>query len=313
MKKKIILYSLFLIISLILIIAIVNNFNREEIKYDITFIDSSESDKIVESEKITPHLVKQEQFNNRIIGLEITGEYKRIYLTQNDFSNIIYKLDYSLHYKRKIAKIVLPYLYKNNTSLMLTNAFDKLLHNCLIEHYKTTGMYLSDGLISLKYKALLPYAKRKIHSYIYSTNTQVASMCAGWLSNIQHPDTLRAHLELNRLIPEDSQLRKGSIAVWSDNLPVIFRDDCLPVYLDIIHNPKKYNFTEYRTALNAIVHFTNAVAVAEYKRGIKQIPIYYKNIHPLIIRNMRNRIKYQNDFCTGKKPLIKKTRPLLDE
>jgi len=311
MKKKIILYSLFLIISLILII-VINNNRKKEIKYNITFIDSSESEKIVEPEKITPRLVKQEQFNNRMIELKTTGECTRIFLTQNDFSNIIYKLDHSLHYKRKISRIVLPYLYKNNTSLMLTNAFDKLLNNCIIENYNTTGRYLADGLISLKYKALLPYAREIIFSHSY-TNIRVASKCISWLSNIQHPDTLQTHLELNKLIPQDSQLRKGSIAIWSDNLPVIFRDDCLPVYLEITRNPEKYNLTEWRTAHGALLRFTNDIAVTEYKRGIKKIQKVHKDLHPLIIRDMRNRIEYQNDYCTGKKPLIKRTKPLLDE
>jgi hypothetical protein len=97
-----------------------------------------------------------------------------------------------------------------------------------------------------------------------------------WLSKNKHPDILNAYLELNKLIPQNSPLREYK---WSDDLPVIYRDDCLPIYLEITRNPEKYNQTEWRTAHAALLCFTNDIAVTEYDKGIKAIQKVYKDLH----------------------------------
>ena len=233
-------------------------------------------------------------------------------ISLSQLTNIVLsKSDYSYRRKQRIIKNVIPEIFQKTNEIKLTNLVELLLQKYFDNTNNIHNPY-GDTFILLRYRKLLSYMTNKILENCCDTNKEkYIDMYSIWLDYIKHPDMLRIRLELNKLIPKNSQLRKDKI--WSDALPIIFRDDCLPIYLEITRNPKKYNWVEWSTAHGALLYFTNDIAVTEYKKGIKNIQKVHKNLHPLIIRNMRSRIKYQNDFCTGKKPLIERPKPLLDE
>ncbi len=241
---------------------------------------------------------------------------KNEFINFSQFTNIVLnKSDYSYRRKQRILNNVVPKIFHNSNKIQLTNLVDLIIRGAINESTNIHSPFL-DTLCILRFHKLLPYMANKIlENSNKISKIKDAEMCMTWLGHIQHPDTLQTHLKLNRLLTKDSLLRKERrwAMKWTDNLPVFFRDDCLPIYLEITCNPEKYNLTEWRTAHGALLRFTNEIAVTEYKKGIKNIQKVHKNLHPLIIRDMRSRIKYQNDFCTGEKPLIKKPKPLLDE
>ena len=319
MKKKSIISIAFIIIFILTFIISSNIYNKSsENEVIIKQLIKKSTDKNVKKEKIIKsksNKVGTIASSNLLLNVDLNAFYAKQINWDSFTNNITLSRDKVTWWIRDEMKYLHENLFTNNVTYSVTNLFNILVKNSIPTTLNITNTAYLTGLMSLRYCNLLPYVKQIILQANQTTNYISADMYISWLGHIQHPDTLRIILELNKLLTKDSQLRKERrwSMKWTDNLPVFFRDDCLPVYLEITRNPEKYTLTEWRTAHGALLYFTNNIAVTEYKKGIKNIQKVHKNLHPLIIRDMRSRIEYQNDFCTGKKPLIKRPKPLLDE
>jgi len=312
MKKKLIISVAFIITVIIVLLVINKQSKQSELVVDNILTNQINRTEIkIQPRKHEPQIFESEKFSTNT-SLFLKDEF----INFSQFTNIVLNIsDYSYRRKQRILNNVVPKIFHNSNKIQLTNLVDLTIQGAINDSTNVHHPFL-DTLCILRFHKLLPYMANKILENSKNiSKIKDAEMCMTWLGHIQHPDTLRTHLELNRLLTKDSPLRKDRrwAMKWTDNLPVILRDDCLPIYLEITRNPEKYNLTEWRTAHGALLRFTNDIAVTEYKKGIKNIQKVHKNLHPLIIRDMHSRIKYQNDFCTGKIPLLKRPKPLLDE
>jgi len=326
MKKKIIIFPLLLIISFILIMVIINN-RKKEIKYVISFSNSNKSEIITEHKLTKLHLVSQEKFNNKTEGLKITDEF----ITQNNKTNIFYTKQISWDtltnnitlskdkvtwWIRDEIKYLHENLFTNNVTYSVTNLFEILINSYQLDSIDLTNSSYSTGLMSLRYRQLLPYVKQILLQSNQIANRDVAIKCTTWLGKIQHPDTLRTILELDKLIPEDSYIRKKTRFGY---LPFFYRKDCLDVYIEVANQPEKYDHDMWYAAAYKIGWFTNDIAISANNRAYKTMK-EFKKYWPespdslfLNIRCLKEQIKTQQEIIDGEKPPRRQPKPLLDE
>jgi len=202
--------------------------------------------------------------------------------------------------------------------VFITNAFNIALRAEVAATNTSEQAALITLAKSLRYRAVIPFLAATIAGCHESNDARMAGACKGFLVDLDHPDTLRAHLLLNDLIPSNSVLRQGSIPVWTDDLPLFQRLHCLPVYLEIARNPDKYNWDEWVTAaVGALTWYTNDVAVAELKRAFQTMRYWerYWPYHNPGIDLYRGTVymRLQRELIEGKRAMPPMPPPLLDE
>ena len=256
------------------------------------------------------------------------SEYSKIIkISMSDFTNIIINLDENpVWYNEKIINIVGSTLFANKKSIILTNFIEKVIEGKLRKDNKTvapfpdnlpSNRFYGDVLIAMRYRKLLPYMANKILEDSNNTNKEKEiKFRISWLPYIEHPDTLRLILELDKKIPEDSYLRKNTRIC---NLPFFYRKDCLDVYIEIADQPENYDYYKWNSAARHIGWFTNDIAISAFDRAYK-IMKNYKKYWPelpssmqLEIICMKTQMKTRQRIIDGQRPPRKQPKPLLDE
>ena len=100
-------------------------------------------------------------------------------------------------------------------------------------------------------------------------------------------------------------------------MPLFTRNDCLEIYLDIVNHPEKHRFGRWYDAVEKLQYFTNATAVAGMQRAlavVKDPAKYWPDMGPsLWIWSVEDKIKHQQEFIEGKRPLVRTDTIVFDE
>ena len=248
-------------------------------------------------------------------------------ISVSELTNIIFNLDENpFWYNKKIVDIVGLTIFDNKKTVALTNFIEKLIEGKLKNDNKAlapfpdnllSNRFYGDVLVAMRYHKLLPYMANKILEKSYETNNiKDIKARIQWLFYVPHPDTLRTILELDKIIPEDSYLRKDT---RFGDLPFFYRKDCLDVYIEIIDQPEKYNHKNWYSAVEKTGWFTNDCAIRAYTRAykvMKNFKKYWPELPDSISINrecMKTQMKTRQRIIDCKRPPRKRPKPLLDE
>jgi len=320
MKKKLIIsiaFIIILILSFFIIRKIYDkSFENEVIISQLTVKDTSKDD---EKEKIVKSQFDKIEFvdnNDLISDTNLYNFYKKQISWKGLTNNVAVSKDKVHWYIKDEMNYLQLHLFTNNVTYSVTNLFDILMNSYQLDSIDLTNSAYSTALMSLRYRQLLPYVMQIIHQANNSSNRVIISKCITWLDYIQHPDTLRTILKLNKLIPEDSYLRKETLFGY---LPFFYRKDCLDVYIEIADQPEKYDHNTWYAAAYNIGWFTNDIAISTSKRAYKTMKEFKKywpespDSRVLNVRILKAQMERQKNIMDGKKPPRKRPKPLLDE
>ncbi len=306
MKKKLIISIAFIIIFILFF----NIKNKKEVsKKEI----ARTKKEVVKLEYKKPANIKK---NNFLSNTNLNSFYTKQISWDTLTNNITLSKNKVTWWIRDEMKYLKDNLFTKNATYSITNLFEILIKKSIPITINITNTAYSTGLMSLRYRQLLPYVKQIILQSNQITNRDVAIKCITWLGKIQHPDTLRTILELDKLIPENSYLRKETRFGY---LPFFYRKDCLDVYIEIADQPEKYDHNMWYAAAYKIGWFTNDIAISANKRAYKTMK-EFKKYWPespesrfLNVRILKAQMETQKRIINGKRPPRKQPKPLLDE
>jgi len=306
MKKKLIISIAFIIIFILFF----NIKNKKEVsKKEI----ARTKKEVVKLEYKKPANIKK---NNFLSNTNLNSFYTKQISWDTLTNNITLSKNKVTWWIRDEMKYLKDNLFTKNATYSITNLFEILIKKSIPITINITNTAYSTGLMSLRYRQLLPYVKQIILQSNQTINRDVAIKCITWLGKIQHPDTLRTILELDKLIPENSYLRKETRFGY---LPFFYRKDCLDVYIEIADQPEKYDHNMWYAAAYKIGWFTNDIAISANKRAYKTMK-EFKKYWPespesrfLNVRILKAQMEIQKRIINGKRPPRKQPKPLLDE
>jgi len=313
MKKKLIISVIFIIVFIILLLIINKQLKSKKLVVkNISTNQINRTEKNIQSQEHPIQLLEPEIFTtNDSVLLE------NEFINLHQLTNIILsKSDYSYRRKQRIIKEVIPEIFQTNNEIQLTNLIELLLQKHFINQNNIHEPY-SDLFVLLRYRKLLPYMARKILGKSHDTNNiNDVQLCISWLDYVPHPNTLRTILELDKLIPMDSALRKKT---HFGELPFFYRRDCLDVYMDVANHPEKYRYYMWNSAVYNIVWFTNDVAIHAHNRAY-QVMKNYKKYWPELpdatwmdIECMKSQMESRQRIIDGIDKPRKQPKPILDE
>jgi len=309
MKKK-------LIISIAFIIVFILFFNIKNNKEVLKKETAKTKKEVVKLEYKKPANIDK---NNFLSNTNLNAFYTKQISWDTLTNNITLSKDKVTWWIRDEIKYLYENLFTNNVTYSVTNLFNILVKNSIPITLSITNSAYSTGLISLRYRQLLPYVKQIILQVNNSSNRDIASKYITWLGHIQHPDTLRTILELDKEIPQDSILRQKKPRIWDGALPFFYRKDCLDVYIEVANQPEKYDYGMWNSAVYNIGWFTNDCAIQAYNRAYKVMK-HFKKYWPEspVSRSidrvcMATQMKTRQRIIDGKQLPRKRPKPLLDE
>ena len=240
------------------------------------------------------------------------------YIGYQELSNAMAQSPYTKGYMTKKAELFFrDTFFTNGSRYRIDDFMDRLVCGESRTGSSEIGFYYIEAVNVLRYRVLIPHAAQQILAFLATNDVDSAYAYISWLSSIEHPDSLRTHLLLNALIASNSPFRQGTNPLWKDCLPFYNREDCLPIYVEIVQNPYKYTWNEWATAHDALMWFTNQIAVDEYKNGIDKMvqwQQYWPEHRPSMdIVIARNRMEVQHRLLEGTEPMRAIPKPLLDE
>ena len=315
--KKISIYCLIIIILLIIICIAFKSCNNIRSKQEEENINVASN--AFNKDRTITDIEYKNNSTSEFVTLDFTN-VGSIYLTREAFSNALFEAtDLPNLLKAPAERYLSSMIFSNNTCISVTSIVDKTVSGWVNYHDTKTGGYYSLGLGALRYKSLTKYMANELLKMEKSSNALFAAKYKAWFDNIQHPDTLRTILELDKKISEDSYLRKGTLSIWKGALPLFYRNDCLDIYIDVVDKPSDFNYRMWNSAAYNIGWFTNEVAIQAYNRAYKVMENFKKywpelsDSYSLNAACMKTQMKTRQKIIDGRdKPLIQ-PKPLLDE
>ena len=313
MKKKLI-YLIILIIMVIIVLLLINKQSKQSelVVSNILTNQINRTEIIIQPKQHKTQLFEPEKFstNNSVF-------LKNESINLQQLTNIVLsKNDYSYRRKQRIIKEVIPEIFRKNNEIQLTNLINLIIQGAINDSTNIHHPFL-DTLCILRFRKLLPYmANKMLKDNNDISKIKDVEMCITWLGHIQHSDTLRTILELDKLIPENSYLRKVTRFGY---LPFFYRRDCLDVYIEIVDQPEKYDHDTWYDVAYKIGWFTNDIAISASKRAYKTMK-KFKKYWPespesrfLNVRILKAQMETQKKIINGKSSTRKQPKPLLDE